>query len=65
MPSRKELRQKKLAEARRLLDVGQQLEEIATAMKVSDVTARKYLRESFAAKGKPMPDLRSRRRAGN
>lgn len=61
MPSRAEARRAKVDEARRLLDADRQLDEIAAAMKISDVTARQYLRESFAAEGKPMPDLRSRR----
>lgn len=38
----------------------QSLAEVAATMNVSDVTARGYLRASFAAEGKPMPDLRRR-----
>jgi hypothetical protein len=60
MPTRAEARRAKVAEARSLLDAGKQLDEIAVVMKVSDVTARQYLRESFAAEGKPMHDLRRR-----
>ena len=48
-----------MAEARRRHDAGESLKEIATAMGMSDVTARKYLRQSFAG-GQPMPDLRCR-----
>lgn len=63
MPTRAEARHAKIAEARRLLDADMQLDEIAAAMKVSDVTARGYLQESFATEGKTMPDLRQRKRA--
>jgi hypothetical protein len=64
MPTREEARQTKTMEARRLLDE-EKLSwlEIVRAMKVSDVTVRQYLRESFAAEGKPMPDLRRRKGA--
>lgn len=61
MPTREEARRGKVAEARRLLDEGQPLDVIAAEMKVSGTTARQYLRDSFAAEGKPMPDLRRRR----
>lgn len=61
MPTRAGARRAKAVEARRLLDAGNQLDAIAAAMHVSDTTARDYLRASFAAEGKPMPDLRSRR----
>lgn len=63
MPTRQEARLARVTEARRHLDVGESLEQIATLMKVSDVTARDYLRESFAAEGKVMPDLRCRKPA--
>ncbi len=63
MPTREAARQAKVVEARRLLDADKPLDEIATTMKVSDVTVRGYLRDSFRAEGKPMPDLRRRRRA--
>ena len=63
IPTREEARRDKATEARRLLDDGKSLDDIAAAMKVSDVTARDYLNESFAAEGKPMPDLRRRKRA--
>ena len=63
IPTREEARRDKATEARRLLDDGKSLDDIAAAMKVSDVTARDYLNESFAAEGKPMPDLRRRTRA--
>lgn len=62
MPTRKNRRKAKSAEARQLLDDGQSLDEIAEVMGVSDVTARQYLKASFAAEGKPMPDLRRRDR---
>lgn len=61
MPTREELRREKTKEARDLLDQGRNLEEIAAKMNVSDVTVRQYLRESFAAEDKPMPDLRRRK----
>lgn len=63
MPTREEARRAKVAQARRLLDEGKSLEEIAAVMKVSDVTARGYLHDSFAAEGRPMPDLRRRKPA--
>lgn len=61
MPTREEGRHGKVIEARRLLDEGQRLEAIAAILKVSDVTVRRYLHESFAAEGKSMPDLRRRK----
>ena len=60
MPTRAEAHRAKVDEARRRLDAAESLAEIAAAMKISDVTARGYLNESFAAEGKPMPDLRRR-----
>lgn len=60
MPTRAEARRAKVTEARRLLDEENSLDDIAAAMKCSDTTARQYLRESFAAEGRPMPDLRRR-----
>ena len=60
MPTREEARGSKVAEARRLLEEGKALEAIAAAMKVSDVTVRQFLRDSFAAEGRRMPDLRRR-----
>ena len=60
MPTTAEARSHKANEARRLLDAGTPLEDIAATMKVSDVTVRKYLRQSFTAEGKVMPDLRRR-----
>lgn len=59
-PTRKQRMEAKAQSARELLDAGHSLEEISQALDVSDVTARKYLCESFAAEGKPMPDLRRR-----
>ena len=63
MPTREELRRGKAEEARRLLDAGKSLDEIAATMKISDVTARRYLHDSFAANGEEMPDLRRRKSA--
>ena len=60
MPTRKDCQNAKSAEARQLLDGGHSLAEIAEALKISDVTARQYLKASFAAEGKAMPDLRRR-----
>lgn len=58
MPTREEVRRAKVIEARRLLDGSSPLEVIASLMKTSSVTVRDYLRESFAAEGRSMPDLR-------
>ena len=60
MPTRAEARRAQVDEARRRLDADQSLQEIAAALKISDVTTRRLLQESFAAEGKPMPDLRRR-----
>jgi hypothetical protein len=61
LPTRADRRATAAAEARRLFEVRPSREYIAAAMNVSDITARKYLAESFRAKGEPMPDLRSLR----
>jgi predicted transcriptional regulator len=61
MPTREEARRARTMEARRLHDEGNSLLKIARAMKTSDVTVRQYLRESFAAEGNQMPDLRRRK----
>jgi hypothetical protein len=61
MPTRKDRQNAKSTEARQLLNGGRSLDEIAAALKVSDVTARQCLKASFAAEGKAMPDLRSHR----
>jgi response regulator of citrate/malate metabolism len=58
MPPRKELQTIAVQKARELLDAGHSLEAIANAMQVSNVTVRKYLKASFAAEGRLMPDLR-------
>lgn len=58
MPTTAEARSDKVREARRMLDAGKPLEEIAAALKASVASIRKYLRQSFAADGKVMPDLR-------
>lgn len=63
MPTGATSRAARAAEARRRLDGGETLEEIAAAMDVSDVTARAYLRASFVAEGATMPDLRRGRPA--
>lgn len=60
MPTREDREKAKAAEARQMLDTGRLLDEIAEAMKVSDVTVRRYLKVSFDAEGKKIPDLRSR-----
>ncbi len=44
--------------ARTLLDEGNTFNEISKNMGISDVTARRYLKMSFEAEGKTMPDLR-------
>ena len=62
VPSRQDIKAAKVAAARTALDSGQPLEEIARTLNVSDVTARRYLRDSFTAEGKSMPDLRTRPR---
>ena len=61
MPTRQDRKQAKMLRARDMLDAGHSLEDIAEALDVSDVTARQYLQDSFAAEGKRMPDLRRRR----
>lgn len=61
MPTRKTKRNARVAEARRLLDGGASLDEIVAAMNVSDVTARDYLKSSFVAESKTMPDMRRRK----
>lgn len=63
MPTRAMSRAAKVAEARRRLDCGETLEQIAAALDISDLTARAYLQASFVAEGTSMPDLRSTRRA--
>lgn len=61
MPTRNDRKKVQADRARALLDAGGSLEEIADELKVSDVTARTLLKASFAAEGKPMPDLRCKR----
>ncbi|REJ65894.1 MAG: hypothetical protein DWQ31_16490 [Planctomycetota bacterium] len=61
MPTRQNRKEAKFRQARRMLDEGHPLDDITRELGVSDVTARSYLRESFAKEGKPMPDLRRRR----
>jgi len=63
MPTREEVRRDKWAVARKLLEQGKELNEIAATMNVSDATARHLLQESFAADKKAMPDLRRRKPA--
>jgi len=63
MPKSRDRRQVDVVKARALFDAGRRLDEIAAGLKLSDVTVRQYLRESFAAEGKTMPDLRRRHRA--
>jgi hypothetical protein len=60
MPTQKERKELQIARARAMLDEDHTLEAIAETLRVSDVTARKYLRASFAAEEEAtMPDLRS------
>ncbi|MFH1922068.1 MAG: recombinase zinc beta ribbon domain-containing protein, partial [Planctomycetota bacterium] len=62
MPTRTDRKELRVARTRAMLDEGQSLVEVAETLRVSDVTVRKYLRASFAAEGKVMPDLRSKPR---
>ncbi len=62
IPTQSERKELQVARVRAMLDGGHSLEEIAEMLNISDVTARKCLRASFAAEGKAMPDLRSKRR---
>jgi DNA invertase Pin-like site-specific DNA recombinase len=57
MPKDRDRRKVRIASARKMLESGKPLEDIAGDLGVSDATARKYLKESFAAEGKEMPDL--------
>lgn len=61
MPTTEGARKQKVNEARRMLESGTPLEEIAVTMRVSNGTIRKYLQQSFAAEGKAMPDLRRKK----
>ncbi|MBN69888.1 MAG: hypothetical protein CME32_11500 [Gimesia sp.] len=63
MPTKEELQNAIATRARNLLDEGKSLEEISNIMDCSDVTVRRYLKMSFEAEGKTMPDLR-RKSAG-
>lgn len=58
MPTKKELQKAISTRVRKLLDEENSLEEISDIMDCSDVTARRYLKMSFEAEGKAMPDLR-------
>jgi DNA invertase Pin-like site-specific DNA recombinase len=60
LPTREGIAREKSTEARKLLDEGRSLQEIATSMHCTTVTARKLLKDSFAVESKVMPDLRSR-----
>lgn len=60
VPSKADLEREKSIKMRALYDAGASLAEIASEMKISDVTVRKYLKMSFKAEGKSMPDLRKR-----
>lgn len=60
VPDRIDPHKDKVEESRRLLDAGMALSEIARTLDVSTTTARGYLRRSFRAENKPMPDLRRR-----
>lgn len=63
MPTKEELEKAIATRARNLLDEGKSLEIISDIMDCSDVTVRRYLKKSFEAEGKTMPDLR-RKSAG-
>ena len=58
MPTKVELQKAIATRARNLLDEKKSLEEISNIMDCSDVTVRRYLKMSFEAEGKTMPDLR-------
>ena len=60
VPTREEQKEQRVAKARAMLDEGHSLDEIAETLAVSEVTARTYLKSSFDAEGKAMPDLRSK-----
>jgi hypothetical protein len=62
MPTREDLQEALSTRARAMLESGHSLDQIAESMQISGVTARKYLKASFAAEGESMPDLRSGRR---
>jgi hypothetical protein len=62
VPTEEQRRQYRRGLARKLLLDGEYLEEIARTLHASEVTVRTLLKESFAADGKPMPDLRRRSR---
>ncbi len=61
VPTEEEHRQHKIDQARKLHDDRTQLADIARVLRMSDVCVRRLLRESFAAQGQPMPDLRRRK----
>ncbi len=60
IPTQSDVKELQVARARAMFNEGDSLEVIAEILAVSDVTARKLLRASFAAEGKTMPDLRSK-----
>jgi hypothetical protein len=60
VPSNDDRRQHQLREARRMLEAGYDLEGMADGLHVSGNQVRVLLKESFAAEGKSMPDLRRR-----
>jgi hypothetical protein len=62
VPTKEERQQYQMQRAHGLLDAGESVDNIARILHTSDVTVRKLLRKSFAAKGLPIPDLRRRRR---
>ena len=60
MPTRAEARQMRIVKARNVFDASNLLEDVMAELTVSSTTARDYLKESFAAEGRAMPDLRTK-----
>lgn len=61
MPERIDRNKNRVEHARRMLDTGMALAEIARTLNISTTTARDFLRRSFQAENKSMPDLRRTR----
>jgi len=62
VPTENERHQHRISRARKLLDAGESIDNIARILRTSNVTVRKLLKNSFSQEGVPMPDLRRRRR---
>ncbi|MBL9085445.1 MAG: hypothetical protein JNK76_26810 [Planctomycetales bacterium] len=60
MPTREEALQQRVAKARRIFDLTNRLDAVMTELKASSTTTRDYLKRSFAAEGRKMPDLREK-----